>query len=271
MNIPFLTRFPRLREVGGLLCVIAAVAFATALATYSAADPSWDTATRLHPPHNQMGRVGALLSDLCFQGFGIAAWLFPAMILWLGWRWMRNRELEAPLWRMSGFLAIASTIATAFTLWMPWNPYKGSFEVGGVAGFVLNDILTAWLNPLGASLFLLAVMIVALYLVSTFSLAAALDTAEVRWTAWREKRAEAAEVVDAPVERSKPPRAPAPIVYEAGDAARRAICRRASAHSGGLRSVGGGRHSDPYPGRGRGGTGCRTAAHAARQEEVQEA
>jgi DNA segregation ATPase FtsK/SpoIIIE, S-DNA-T family len=214
MNIPFLTRFPRLREVGGLLCVIAAVAFATALATYSAADPSWDTATRLHPPHNQMGRVGALLSDLCFQGFGLAAWLFPAMILWLGWRWMRNRELEAPLWRMSGFLAIASTIATAFTLWMPWNPYKGSFEVGGVAGFVLNDILTAWLNPLGASLFLLAVMIVALYLVSTFSLSAALDTAEVRWTAWREKRAVAEEIADAPVERSKPARAPAPIVYE---------------------------------------------------------
>jgi DNA segregation ATPase FtsK/SpoIIIE, S-DNA-T family len=204
MKIPFITRFPRLREVGGLLCVIAAIAFATALATYSAHDPSWDTATRLHPPKNQMGRLGAILSDFCFQGFGLAAWLFPLMVAYLGWRWMRNRELEAPLWRMAGFLSIASTIATAFTLWMPWNPYRGSFEVGGVIGFVLNDILTNWLNPLGASLFLLAVMIVALYLMSSFSLARALDGLEVRWNERRAKRPEA--VPETPVK--------APVAYE---------------------------------------------------------
>ena len=64
------------------------------LASYHAQDPSWDTAS-VSRPLNLIGYPGAYLSDLLFQAFGMAALLFPVLVLALAWKWIRSEQIEA--------------------------------------------------------------------------------------------------------------------------------------------------------------------------------
>jgi len=203
MNNPLMLRWPRLREVIGGLCVFAAITLALALISYSPLDPSWNTASPVHPPKNYFGPFGAVLSDLLYQLLGLVAWAAPAVCLILGYGWTRNRELDSPGWRALGLLAIMATMAAALQLWIPWRPYHGAFEIGGIAGFLIRNVLIGWLNPVGASVFLVALLFVALYLTSSFSLARLLDGLEVRWQSRRGIPREAAPA--AKLEPADPP------------------------------------------------------------------
>ena len=73
----------RLNElVGFLLCVSALLLF-LALASYSPLDPSLNSASVLtgsRAARNWIGVVGALVSDLVLQGFGIGAFLLPVLL-----------------------------------------------------------------------------------------------------------------------------------------------------------------------------------------------
>ena len=77
----------RLNElVGFLLCVSALLLF-LALASYSPLDPSLNSASVLtgaHAARNWIGVVGALVSDLALQFFGIGAFLLPIFPFMLG-------------------------------------------------------------------------------------------------------------------------------------------------------------------------------------------
>ena len=70
----------RLNElVGFLLCVSALLLF-LALASYSPLDPSLNSASVLNGSHaarNWIGVVGALVSDVLLQCFGLGAFLLP--------------------------------------------------------------------------------------------------------------------------------------------------------------------------------------------------
>src|SRR5437868_14190678 len=97
----------RLNElIGFLLCVSALLLF-LALASYSPLDPSLNSASVLtgsRAARNWIGVVGAMIADLCLQGFGLGAFLltvFPAM---LGIRWFRSRKIVAPVAKFLGGL-----------------------------------------------------------------------------------------------------------------------------------------------------------------------
>ena len=172
----------------GFLCLLGAFAFVFVLASYHPSDPSWNTATWVTRPLNKLGRVGAVLADFSYQTFGFPAWLFPPIMTLMGWRWMRNRALEAPFAKAFGYLMLASSVAGLFQLWAPGKPYGGAFEIGGVTGYLLNGWLVDLLNPLGTTLLLIAMGVIALYIVSTFSLARMTEAAEAKWRAWGEER-----------------------------------------------------------------------------------
>src|SRR2546430_15404838 len=80
----------RLNElIGFLLCVSALLLF-LALASYSPLDPSLNSASVLtgsRAARNWIGVVGALVSDLTLQFFGIGAFLVPVFPAVLGMRW----------------------------------------------------------------------------------------------------------------------------------------------------------------------------------------
>src|ERR1035441_4484057 len=94
MRIASLARLPRVREVIGLLCLVASIALVLSLLTFDPADPSWNTAAPAAPPHNAIGRVGASIADFGYQSFGLALWLLPFVLLVAGWRALPARGPE---------------------------------------------------------------------------------------------------------------------------------------------------------------------------------
>ncbi len=88
----------RLNELIGFLCVTLAVLMALALISYSPRDAAFNVsapALEGGAARNWIGPVGAYSADLLFQILGFAAFLLPAAILVLGWRWFRNRAVES--------------------------------------------------------------------------------------------------------------------------------------------------------------------------------
>src|ERR1035441_3376996 len=83
------TKNRRLNElVGFLLCVSALLLF-LALASYSPLDPSLNSASVLtgsHAARNWIGILGAYLSDLVLQFWGVGSFLLPIFMAMLGAR-----------------------------------------------------------------------------------------------------------------------------------------------------------------------------------------
>ena len=76
-----------------------------ALASYSPLDPSFNSASVLtgsRAARNWIGLVGAIVSDLMLQGFGIGAFLVPVFLGALGSRWFRSRKVVSPVAKISG-------------------------------------------------------------------------------------------------------------------------------------------------------------------------
>ncbi len=150
----------RLAEFGGILLGLLGLAILVALAAYNPHDPSLDTASA-GEAHNLAGPLGAILSDLLLQGFGLAA-VLPglAMLAW-AWRIASHRGLASPVFRAAALLAALPVLAAvAATL-----PARGAAAVlawptqagpGGAIGQALAHAMLAagrgLLGPFGDAL-----------------------------------------------------------------------------------------------------------------------
>src|SRR5437879_1925658 len=89
------TKIRRLNElIGFVLYVFAALLF-LALVSYSPLDASFSTAApdpSIASPHNWIGMVGALGSDLLLHSIGISVFIIPVMFLLLGGVWWGARS-----------------------------------------------------------------------------------------------------------------------------------------------------------------------------------
>src|SRR5271157_330552 len=141
MKLASLARLPRVREVMGLLCLVAALALVLSLVTFDPADPSWNTASPADPPHNAIGRVGASIADLGYQSFGLSLWLLPLVLLIAGWRWLRLRPVGPPISRGIGYALAAIASSGFLALGGPYLDWHGSFEIGGAAGLLVSTTL----------------------------------------------------------------------------------------------------------------------------------
>jgi S-DNA-T family DNA segregation ATPase FtsK/SpoIIIE len=140
------------------------------LISYYPLDASWNTATSGVKPVNLTGLVGAALSDLLLQGFGMGAYVFPILILMLAWRWLRGGEIAAPWARLAGGLSWVVATCTALGLFKEWRPIAGAIPAGGLIGLVTADYALSKLNLTGAVLVTGAVWILSLYLISSFEM-----------------------------------------------------------------------------------------------------
>jgi len=99
----------RLNELVGFLLFVAAILLLLALVSYSPADRSLNTAgpaPASRPAHNWVGILGAYGSDLLLQAAGIAAFLLPVMLAFLGGRWFRSRTVGSPGAKFAGALML---------------------------------------------------------------------------------------------------------------------------------------------------------------------
>ena len=123
-------------DIVGLGMVAGAAAAVTALATWSANDPSFNHATK-GPLRNALGYPGAVVSDIVMQIFGLGCIAILIPIAVWGWRMMRGGRLERLHLRLALWV-IGSGAATAVASALPrsrgWPLPSG---LGGVAGDAL--------------------------------------------------------------------------------------------------------------------------------------
>ena len=182
------TQHRRLNEVTGFLLLSMGLVILLSLVSYHAQDPSWDTAAGSRPL-NLVGYPGSYLSDLLFQAFGATAFLFPLLAFLLAWKWIRSEDLEAGGAKMFGSLLLTFSLCAALSF-LPWSLFGGGVRLGGIFGLELATWLVDSLNVAGAVLATLTVVIVSIYLVSTFTLSK-LGEWFAGPIAWYERRAQA--------------------------------------------------------------------------------
>jgi S-DNA-T family DNA segregation ATPase FtsK/SpoIIIE len=183
------TKHPRLNEVTGFLLLSLGLVILLSLVSYHTLDPSWNTAASSRPL-NLIGYPGSYLSDLLLQVFGLIAFFFPLLAFLLAWKWIRSEPIEAPVAKIAGTVLLVMSACAAGSLFGSWRLYGNSISVGGTVGLGLADYLLTNLNLAGAIVATTTALIVAVYLVSTFTVSHL-----VRWfarpAAWLERRAEA--------------------------------------------------------------------------------
>jgi S-DNA-T family DNA segregation ATPase FtsK/SpoIIIE len=191
------TQHNRLNEVAGFLFLAAGIIALLSLVSYHVQDPSWNTASNAQPV-NLAGYPGAYLADLLFQTFGAAAFGFPVLAFLLAWKWVRSEEIEAPLVKIFGVALLLLSFCSVCALIAPRLLFGGAIRVGGLAGIAMAAYLTGVFNPAGAYIVTVTGLIVAVYLVSTFSMAilSGWFAGPASWCQrvlanWRERRREA--------------------------------------------------------------------------------
>src|SRR6202047_72278 len=164
----------RLNElIGFLLCVSGLLLF-LALASYSPLDPSLNSASVLtgsRAARNWVGLVGAVVSDLMLQGFGIGAFLVPVFFGALGSRWFRSRKVVSPVAKSLGSVWLLMFVPALLALLPGHTRWLGVIPMEGLVGRIVGDLLIHYLNLAGAYIVCATILAVALYLTTAFSFA----------------------------------------------------------------------------------------------------
>jgi DNA segregation ATPase FtsK/SpoIIIE, S-DNA-T family len=165
----------RLNELIGFLWCVSALLLFLALASYSPLDPSFNSASVLtgtHVARNWIGVVGAVISDLALQFFGIGAFLLPIFFGVLGIRWFASRKVQSPIAKSLGGIWLI-VFTPALLALLPGNlRWLNVIPLEGLVGRVVGDVLIHYLNLAGAYIVCASVLAVALYLSTAFSFSA---------------------------------------------------------------------------------------------------
>ena len=174
---PFFAR--RLSELAGLALGALAAVMAVALVTYSAADPSFNSASG-GATANLIGRPGAYGADLLLQWLGLAAALLPLILAAWAWALISHRGLTRQLVRLA--LAPLSVVLTAVgCASLGLADWPASAGAGGaVGGIVLSALGSA---GLGDATGMTAAGIGAVFLVA--AAVALVFALGVPWREWR--------------------------------------------------------------------------------------
>jgi S-DNA-T family DNA segregation ATPase FtsK/SpoIIIE len=200
----------RLNELIGFLVLVSAILLTLALVSYSPLDASLNTVANppaSRPAHNWIGLVGALVSDLALQVFGVAVFLIPIFLALYSLRWFRSRPIPSPYAKTLGAVCLLIFLSGLAGL-LPWRfKWQGVIPAEGLLGRIVADALIHYLNVVGAYLVCLAAVAVALYLSTAFSFGAIQIWSQTRfafayaaldrfadWRAERARRQEAREL-----------------------------------------------------------------------------
>jgi len=168
----------RFNELVGLLILVFATLLLLALLSYAPTDPSWDTAAAAARPRNWVGPVGAFGADLLFQVFGVATFLFVLALAIFGRQWFRPQSpLKAaappsPAWpRLTGLLLCVGAVGALLAELPRHLTWRTAVPLEGTLGVILAGWLTAAFNPIGGAIVTVTLLLVGVFLATTFSFA----------------------------------------------------------------------------------------------------
>ncbi|WP_133129549.1 DNA translocase FtsK [Legionella yabuuchiae] len=157
----------RISEGSFILVLTLALYTLLSLITYRQNDPGW-THMGPHPSHitNAGGQVGAYISDGLYFCFGYLAYLIPLCFAYVGWVILKDhlalRKLNKAMLmvRAAGliFLLCGGCGLLALELKITANAFVN--HTGGVVGELMASMLRSAFNPEGATLILIAMILV---------------------------------------------------------------------------------------------------------------
>jgi S-DNA-T family DNA segregation ATPase FtsK/SpoIIIE len=149
------------REAKWLVLVGLALYLLLVFSTFDRADPGWSHSGTGAAVRNAGGLVGAVVADFLLYLFGVSAYLWVALCLYVvvwGYRRLDGRRLidRRPLAiAFAGFLVLLLASAALEALRLHSLPVELPFAPGGVLGSVGGKLLAAGLGFTGATLLLL--------------------------------------------------------------------------------------------------------------------
>ena len=167
-----------LREAAVLLLLPLALYLFICLITHSPADPGWSHTATGTTLHNFGGTIGAYLSDLLLYLIGDVAYAFPILLVVLSIGVLRewhsdDRSTLEPTLRLVGFVAFFVSSCGLAALRVGADPANLMSELpagdGGILGQLVAQVLARGFGQLGATLFLLALFLVAVTLATGLS------------------------------------------------------------------------------------------------------
>jgi len=152
---PKLNGVQRLLEAGLLVSCVFAMFIMLALFSFDPADPGWSQTGYQSPVRNLGGAVGAYLSDLLLNIFGLVAYSLPFVIAITGWllfqkyhQLIRLDYLTLGL-KFIGFILFYIGITAIASMNFDDVFY---FSAGGILGDVLSNSLLPYLSFVGSTL-----------------------------------------------------------------------------------------------------------------------
>jgi S-DNA-T family DNA segregation ATPase FtsK/SpoIIIE len=159
----------RLLEALGLVLLLASLLLVAALLTYDPRDPSVDTAVDA-APHNFLGRNGAVIADILWQGLGLACFLIPILLLGWSFRMLLSRPLRS-IWPRLALLPVILLLGTLALSILDLGTLSPSAGPGGAIGWGLHRmLLRSGLGTAGLPISLAAATMAGLLLLATMGL-----------------------------------------------------------------------------------------------------
>lgn len=157
----------RISEGGFILVLTLAVFILISLTTYQASDPGWRHQSAYGAlVSNAGGKVGAYFADALYMVFGYVAYLLPLCFAYIAGmilkdhRALRSVDKSILTLRAVGLLFTLTGGCGLLSLSFPASLHSAVGNSGGVVGKSLFAVLHAALNPEGAALVLLAMVMV---------------------------------------------------------------------------------------------------------------
>jgi len=156
----------RLCEGGFILIFTAALFVFLALATYQTRDPGWFHASKSSlAVANAGGRVGAYTADFLYAIFGYVAYALPLSLAFLSWVILNDHRtlgvFSKPMLALRS-VGLALVLIAGCGLLVFWSSGGALLlhQPGGMLGHVVAQFFYRTLNPEGALLLLLAILLV---------------------------------------------------------------------------------------------------------------
>jgi S-DNA-T family DNA segregation ATPase FtsK/SpoIIIE len=182
----------RASEVAGLVLFALALIWLLGLASHDGRDPAWllNLPSDRLGTNNLVGPIGAFLSGWTYQFFGYAAWLLPTAMTAAAWHFFWCRPLAAGYTKALGgiLLLVCSSAFLSLTidrLTPPVScgaPASADVSAWNTLGCSVSSFMSAYLNPTGSVIVLLALIAVAIVLSTQYSLGVAVEQLGARVT-----------------------------------------------------------------------------------------